>query len=108
MDSDTHETIEERAEETDQSKFAIAREWITEHERLSEQVDELETENDRLRRELAATNQRVDEHQELVEYVERELEADQRREQRRQANVFKRAWWWVAGAPGDDGDDGEG
>lgn len=68
--------------------------------------DDLEQENERLRRQLAATNRRVDEHRELVEYVEEQREVEHRREEREQrraqASVFTRAKWWLTGMPGDE------
>ena len=48
-------------------------------------------------------NARQEDVGELVEYVERERSIREReaetREQRRQANLFRRAWWFVAGEP---------
>jgi hypothetical protein len=32
--------------------------------------------------------------------VQREKAMQERREERTQANVIRRAWWWVAGTPG--------
>lgn len=78
-----------------------------EYEHLTERVDDLEIENDRLRRQLAATNQRIDEHQELVEYVEEERRDRQRDRERRNAPVWRRAKWWVLGAPDDGGEGSE-
>ena len=43
------------------------------------EYDELELENRRLQRQLAATNRRVDEHKQLQEYVEGQQELERRR-----------------------------
>lgn len=87
--------------------------FITEYERLTERVDELQNERDRLQRQLAATNSRIDEVTELVEYVDeqRELECYRERRERMvdQAGVLTRAKWWLTGVPvdGGRGDDDE-
>lgn len=60
-----HEQIKQRAEETDASKSAVARELIKQGLR----TNEIRRERDRLREQLAATNRRIDEHQELVDAV---------------------------------------
>lgn len=90
-----------------ESKSEAVRTFIHEYEHLTERVDDLEIENDRLRRQLAATNQRIDEHQELVEYVEEERRDRQRDRERRNAPVWRRAKWWVLGAPDDGGEGSE-
>lgn len=72
-----------------------------ENERLREayeqQIDELERENERLRQQLAARNAREDDVGEIVEYVEQERELQRRREQRRDAPIWRRAKWYVFG-----------
>lgn len=60
---------------------------------------------DDLREQLAATNRRVDEHKELVAYAEQQREADRHDRERRQHNVVRPAWWWLAGEPAPDPDD---
>ena len=60
-------------------------------------LEDLENENERLQRQLAATNRHVDEHQELVAYVKEERELQQRREKRRDAPAWRRAKWWLLG-----------
>jgi predicted nucleic acid-binding Zn-ribbon protein len=62
-------------------------------EEAQERIEELKRENEQLRSQLQATNSRIDEHQELVEYVEDEQRV-------RRAPIWKRAKWWVVGAPG--------
>ncbi len=73
------------------------RNFITEYERLTERVDELQRERDRLERKLTATNSRIDEVTELVEYVDEQREFERYRERRErmidQAGVLTRAKW---------------
>jgi len=64
-----------------------------------ERIAALEDERDRLQRQLAATNARQDDLGELVEYVEGEKSLRERREARASAPVWRRAWWWITGAP---------
>ncbi|ELY58733.1 ribbon-helix-helix protein, CopG family [Natronococcus jeotgali] len=49
-----------------ESKSEAVRHFITEYELLTERVDELQQERDRLERKLTATNERVDEVTELL------------------------------------------
>lgn len=102
VDTDTHEKIEERAEETDASKSAVARDLL----KLGLRADEIRQERDRLQKQLAATNSRVDEHKELVAYVEeqRDLERSRarREEQRAQAGIVTRAKWLLMGMSSED------
>jgi hypothetical protein len=67
---------------------------------FDERVSALETENDRLRRELRATNARQEDVGELVEYVEREKSLQKRREERRDAPLWRRAKWFIFGRSG--------
>ena len=94
---ETAAAIEEQADKSDASKSEVARELL----QLGTEYESLQAECDRLKRELQAANSRYDEHSELVEYVEDERRIQQRREERRQANVFRRAWWYLAGTPTD-------
>ena len=86
------------------SRSEAIRELTAEAIRLNERVDSLETENDRLRRELRAANARQEDVGELVEYVEREKsmqerreERERKREERRNAPAWRRAKWWLLG-----------
>ncbi|ELY62413.1 hypothetical protein [Natronococcus jeotgali] len=85
------------------------RHFITEYERLTERVGELQQERDRLERKLTATNTRIDEVTELVEYVDEQRELERYRERRErlldQAGVFTRAKWWLTGVPVDELED---
>jgi chromosome segregation ATPase len=97
------------------SKLNVARVRDEKLKRLEEERDEAvqdrkfaEAERDDLRRQLQAVTSKERNVDELVEYVEEERAIQQRREQRererRQANALRRAWWWLAGEPGDDAD----
>jgi len=106
VDDETGEAIDERASDSDVSTSEAVRELLRlgfDHERLQAEVDDL-------RRQLQAVNRRESEHQELVEYVQRERALQERREerarrrekrkQRRQAaTILQRAWWAIAGDP---------
>ena len=70
---------------------------------LRERIDALETENERLHRERRQLLEQRDEHTELVRYAETERLVQERREARRGAPVWRRAWRWVFGHP-DHGD----
>lgn len=98
LDNETYEKLEEIVDERDSSMSAVVRELIEK----GLKYDDLKTERDRLQRELAATNRRVDEHQELVRYVEEERSLRERREARESAPVWRRAKWWMFGAPADE------
>lgn len=97
VDSDTHGEIQQRAEETEASKSAVARELIQQGLRS----EDLRVERDRLREQLAATNRRVDEHVELQEYVRNQQKLERRRadreERRAGAGALTRAKWWMFG-----------
>lgn len=99
VDDETHTELERRANDRGSSISQVTRDVIDK----GLEYDELKAERDRLERQLAATNRRVDEHQELVEYVEREKELHRRRKERLDAPVWKRAKWWVLGASGSRG-----
>jgi predicted nuclease with TOPRIM domain len=73
-----------------------------EADEIEEELKELRTERDNLRRQLQAANSRMDDVQELVEYVEEERSLQTRREQRRDAPIWTRAKWWVLGRDRDD------
>ena len=91
--SDTMEKLEELADETGDSKSEVARELIEK----GMEYDELQRENARLQTRIRKLIDQREEHQELVEYVEHEMELHQRREERREAPVWARAKWWVFG-----------
>jgi septal ring factor EnvC (AmiA/AmiB activator) len=68
----------------------------------NEEIEDLESEINRLNRERRQLLEQREENNELVRYAQSEREAVERREKRRQANMFRRAWWYLAGAPEDE------
>jgi DNA repair exonuclease SbcCD ATPase subunit len=70
-----------------------------EYDELPRELEQAEARVEDLRRQLQQTNSRQDDVTELVEYVEEERAVQQRREERRHANVLRRAWWYLAGTP---------
>jgi Arc/MetJ-type ribon-helix-helix transcriptional regulator len=86
-----------------ESKSEAVRTFIQSGERLSQRVDELETENSRLRYQLTATNRRVDEHKELQRYVQEQWGVERRRarreERRAQAGILTKTKWMLTGMP---------
>lgn len=102
---DTNESLEEiAAEEYDGNRSDAIRALLEK----GMEYDDLETERDRLQRQLAAVNSRQEDVAELVEFVEerRELTRYQERRQRQvdEANVLQRAKWWFTGVPVEDGE----
>ena len=95
VDEDHAALIDELSNEDGQyaSKSEAVRECIQAYER----VDELEVENDRLRREKRAVIEQRDEHRELVEYVEGEKELQKMERERRNAPIWRRVRWLVFG-----------
>jgi Arc/MetJ-type ribon-helix-helix transcriptional regulator len=90
----TDETLTEYAEENhDGNRSEAIRALLDKGLRYDERVTEIE----RLKRELRAANARQEEHTELVEYVEQERSIQQRREERRDAPLWRRAKWFVFG-----------
>jgi predicted nuclease with TOPRIM domain len=63
------------------------------------ELNELQAEVERLHRERRQLLEQRDEHTELVRYAQDQREDEQRRREIKQHNVFRRAWWWVAGEP---------
>jgi hypothetical protein len=87
VESDTYDEIQDRSE-GEKSKSAVTRELI----RRGIEAEQIEAERDRLDRQLKQLIEQRDETTELVEYVEQE-------HQYRTAPVWKRAKWWLKGAP---------
>jgi predicted nuclease with TOPRIM domain len=63
------------------------------------ELDELQTEVERLHRERRQLLEQREENKELVRYTQDRREIERRQREVKQHNVFKRAWWWVAGEP---------
>ena len=99
------ETLDEEADNLDVSRARHLRDLIEKGREVEEIQSELEATQAKvedLRRQLQAANSRERDVDDLVEYVEEERQIQRRREERRQANMFRRAWWFVAGAPVED------
>lgn len=95
LDNETYQYVRETADERDVSQAEVLRELIEK----GVDYDDLERENERLQNRVRKLIDTREEHTELVEYVEEERSLQERREERSQANVFRRAWWWIAGTP---------
>jgi Arc/MetJ-type ribon-helix-helix transcriptional regulator len=91
------EEIDRRADADDVSKSEAVRDLL----RRGTEYDSIREERDRLQRQYRQLVDQREEHTELVEYVERERDLQQRREERRTAPLWRRAKWYVLGAPGD-------
>ena len=91
-----HEEHDQLRDDYDQlqSNYQELRE---EHEQLQAETDELRTNVERVQREKRQILDQRKECKELVKYVEHEKELQRRREERRDAPVWKRAKWWVVG-----------
>jgi predicted transcriptional regulator len=97
IDDETHARIEELAEERGSTQSAVVRRLIEKGLRY----DDLETERDRLQRQLAAVNAREDDVTEIVEYVEEQRSLERRRaereERRAKAGVLTKTKWALFG-----------
>jgi TolA-binding protein len=107
---DALESLEGEATDADVSRSEHLRDVLTSHiehggmeshpERVREleaRIEELEQEVERLRREKRLILEQRTEHNELIEYVEHERSLQERREDRLDAPVWKRGYWWVFG-----------
>ena len=95
LNDERYQYVHETTDERDVSQAEVLREQI---ERGIE-YDDLEREKKRLETRVRKLIGTREEHDELIEYVEEEQSLQHRREERSQANVFQRAWWWIAGTP---------
>jgi len=95
VDDEKAEVIEKLSSDSGpyDSKSEAMRACISAYDR----VQELERENERLRREKRAIIEQRDEHRELVEYVEGERELQRMERQRRNAPIWRRIRWLVLG-----------
>lgn len=62
-----------------------------------DRIERLEQENERLQRRVEKVIAMNEEHGELVKYVSREKSLQIQREERQNAPVWKRGYWWVFG-----------
>jgi peptidoglycan hydrolase CwlO-like protein len=103
-------TVDEHHEQTlsdvnPENQAEAVRTCIEEYGRVHQLEDELQQRDarvDELRSKLQEANSRIDASNEIVEYVESEMDTQDRRERRRQANILRRAWWKLAGVPSDE------
>ena len=101
--------LDERADEAGDSRSEVLRKIVDdalhtpeddgEQERLRREVEELQTEVERLKNEKRQILEQREENQELVEYVEAEKSLVEEQAERKQAPVWQRAKWWVMGTP---------
>ncbi|WP_122090355.1 ribbon-helix-helix protein, CopG family [Halalkalicoccus subterraneus] len=98
---DTYRTLAEEADESGRSMSEVVRERV---ERGMD-YEEIKRERDRLRSEKRTLIQDREERTDLVEYVEQERELQARREERKDAPVWRRAKWWVFGRDRGDRED---
>jgi metal-responsive CopG/Arc/MetJ family transcriptional regulator len=109
LPADMLDALDNEADEHDASRSEYIRDILASrhehdgmHDEYTRRIAELERENERLHRERRQLLDQRDEHQELVRYADNERQMEQRREQRRQANILRRAWWYLAGTPDDE------
>lgn len=95
LNDETYQYVRETVDERDVSQAEVLRELIEK----GIEYDDIEREKKRLETRVRKLIDTREEHDELVEYVEEERSLQHRREERSQANVFQRAWWWIAGTP---------
>ena len=100
VSDDLLDALDAEAEDEGVSRSDYIRNTLENRDR----VEELERENERLRRQLRATNSRERNVDEIVTYVEEERRLQQRREERRDAPLWTRAKWWLFGRSTDDAD----
>ena len=93
ISEDLDSEIEAFADEHDLTRSDAIRELL----QRGVEYDRVRTENDRLQRNLQQLIDQREEHTELVEYVEEERSLQQRRAERRDAPLWRRAKWWVLG-----------
>lgn len=94
------EMLDAEADDLDMSRAEYIRDLIEkgrESDEIRRELEETQNKVANLRRQLQAVNARQEDVGELVEYVERERELQQRQEERRNAPVWRRAKWWVFG-----------
>lgn len=106
FNKDTVESLDAEAEERDLSRSEYLREIVRNRGMqidVQERIQELETENERLKREKRKILSQREDNSELVEYAKSEREIrrqeEQRRREREAASVFTRLRWWIRGRP---------
>lgn len=74
-------------------------EYESELDRLRDELDAVQTENERLRREKRQVLDVREENDELVRFAEAERDQRNRERDRRSAPVWRRAKYWIFGDP---------
>lgn len=92
---DTNESVEAYSDENDLTKSEAIRELL---DRGCEYAH-LQSENDRLQRNLQQVLEQREEHTELVRYAEDQRDQEQNARERRTKPAWTRAWWWLTGEP---------
>jgi len=107
--ADTLDALDDEADDRGVSRSEYIRDVLeSRHEHaentdeLRQRIDDLETELKRAREEKRLILDEREEKKELARYAEQERTARERREQRREAPAWRRAKWWVFGAPDDE------
>ena len=94
LTDEQNERVEELVESGEySSKNAVVQDWLV----RAEEVNQLESEVERLRRERRQILEQREENKELVRYAEQQRSVLERREERRDAPAWTRAKWWLFG-----------
>lgn len=93
ISAELREKIEEEAEEKDVSKSEVARNRLE----MGFDYDQLQNKVDRLESEKQMIIQDREEKQELVKFAEKQKSILEKREERRNMPVWKRAKHWILG-----------
>ena len=89
--------LDREADERDVSRSEYIRGILASRHETDGEIDRLRRENDRLQRERRQLLEQREEHTELVRYAADRREREQRREERRDAPIWRRARWYVFG-----------
>ncbi|WP_122088601.1 ribbon-helix-helix protein, CopG family [Halalkalicoccus subterraneus] len=109
LDGDMVEQLDSLADDQSVTRSDVIRDTLddglntdddVEIQRLQERITDLETENERLRREKRLVLEQREEHTDLVSTVERQQSLTERKAS---ASVFRRAKWWLVGIEDDRG-----
>lgn len=97
LPAEVKEEVEEEADEHDQSRSEYLRDVVesrNEHERLRAELEDLQDELDRIRREKRQILDERTEKKELAKWAESKADIEERR---RRAPAWERAKWWLLG-----------
>ena len=93
VDDELIDELDAEADERGVSRSDYVRNTLENRHR----ADELEARLDDLRRQLREANSQRDDVDEIVEYAQKEKEVAERREERRDAPLWRRMRWYVFG-----------